>query len=434
MLASPSLLALGCFDQIGAGLFAGGGGRFDVDIAAVGGLRERLAQVPDPRSPRGLRHSLISILLITICGLAADKNFYTTIEAWARDAPAHVLTAFGVRFDALRARHVCPDESTLRDVLSRVDADALSAAGRDYATDLHEGRTEVRADDPDEREARRVRAAPADTGAAGKPAAYAGDGKRLAGARRPDGTHVNLLSLVRHTDGITLAQREIPGKTNEIPEVTLLLADLDVAGAVVTLDALHTQRGTAEAIVADHHAAYVFSVKANQPNLAHAAAARFTGTNAQFQAAGRFHLQSTRGHGRIEQREIRTADAAGIDFPHAAQVFQIIRRSKKLDSAAWDHKEILFGVTALSADQAGPADLARYTRGHWSVENKSHYVRDVAFREDANQTRTAHAPANLATLRNIVIGALRHAGHANIPHARSLQANNYDRAITLFNL
>lgn len=68
------------------------------------------------------------------------------------------------------------------------------------------------------------------------------------------------------------------------------------------------------------------------------------------------------------------------------------------------------------------------------VENKSHYVRDVTFGEDHSNTRTGHAPANLATCRNLVIGTLRAAGHTNIAHARSLQANRYDRAITLFDL
>lgn len=134
------------------------------------------------------------------------------------------------------------------------------------------------------------------------------------------------------------------------------------------------------------------------------------------------------------KREIRVADAAGIDFPHAAQIFQITRRSKKPDASPWQRKEIVFGITALTPDQAGPADLAGYTRGHRSVENKSHYVRDVTFREDAGQTRTGHAPANLATLRNLVIATFRHAGHTNIAHARTLQSNDYHRALTLFAL
>jgi predicted transposase YbfD/YdcC len=423
VLASPSSPTATSFDQIG-------------DIPLGGGLRERLALVPDPRSPCGLRHSLLSILLITVCALAAGKNGYTAIEAWAKDAPAHVLHALDVRFDAFTARHVCPDESTIRDVLSRIDRDHLTAAGCAYLLDLSEGRARTRTDTPDEREARRARTAAARTTpqGAGKPKAYAADGKRLAGARRPDGSHVNLLQIVDHATGTTRAQREINAKTNEIPEARTLFHEVDLKDSILTLDALHTQRATAEAIVTDHKAAYVLAVKGNQPNLWNTVAARFTRPDAFYRDTGMFHTETSRGHGRIERREIRVAPARGIDFPHAAQIFQITRRSKNLDAPAWERKETVFGITALTPGQAGPADLAGYTRGHWSVENKSHYVRDVTFREDAGQTRTGHAPANLATLRNLVIGALRRAGHTNIAHARTLQSNDYHRALTLFAL
>lgn len=403
------------------------------DIDSIGGLRERLAAVVDPRSPRGLRHSLMSILLITVCALAAGKNGYTAIETWAKDAPSEMLFALDVRFDAFLARHVCPDESTIRDTLSRINADDLAATGCGYLADLAGGRARVRDDVPDEREARRARACRTGVGVGGLKG-YAVDGKRLAGARRADGSHVNLLSIVDHETGTTIAQREINAKSNEIPEVTILLTSVNVHDTVLTLDALHTQRTTAQAIVSDHHAAYLLTIKANQPNLLAAVATRFTRPNSYYQNAGRYFTDTNTGHGRVERRDIRTADANGIDFPHAAQIFQIIRRAKKAGTDGWDHKEIIFGVTALTTDQAGPSDLARHTRNHWSVENKSHYVRDVTFGEDASQTRTAHAPANLATLRNLVIGAFRHAGHVNIAHARSLHANSYERVLTLFNL
>jgi predicted transposase YbfD/YdcC len=290
----------------------------------------------------------------------------------------HALDALDVRFDPFLARHVCPDESTIRLTIGRINPDDLAATGCRYLADLAEGRATVRRDVPDEREARRARTAAAASPDAGSftctAKGFAIDGKRLASARRGDGSHVNLLSMVEHGSGTTAAQREIPAKTNEVPEVTQLLAGADVRGGVLTLDALHTQRGTAEAVVVDHHAAYLLMIKANQPNLLAAVAARFTKPNAFFQDAGRYFSQSTTGHGRVESREIRVASTEGIDFPHAAQVFQIIRRSKKLRSRSWEHKEVVFGVTALSVDQAGPADLAGYAKNHWSVENKSHYV------------------------------------------------------------
>jgi predicted transposase YbfD/YdcC len=208
-----------------------------------------------------------------------------------------MLTALGVRFDVFTARHVCPDESTIRDLLSRIDAGVLATTGCRYLADLVEGRTKVRTDVPDEREARRARAAATRAvGGDAKPKAYALDGKRLAGARRGDGTRVNLLSLVDHETGLTATQREIPSKTNEIPEARILLSDVDVAGAVLTLDALHTQRDTAEAIVTDHHAAYVLAIKGNQPNLYNAVAARFTQPNSYFQETGQYTTATNTAH------------------------------------------------------------------------------------------------------------------------------------------
>ena len=106
------------------------------DLDAAGGLRERLSVIVDPRSPQGLRHSLTSILLITVCALAAGKNGYTAIEAWARDAPTGVLTALGVWFDVFAgdvsgtgARTSAPDTGdpdVLRDRLEHDHVVALT--------------------------------------------------------------------------------------------------------------------------------------------------------------------------------------------------------------------------------------------------------------------------------------------------------------------
>ena len=86
----------------------------------------------------------MSIPLITVCALAAGKNGYTAIETWAKDAPAAMLAALGVGFDVFSARHVCPDESTIRDVLSRIDAGGLTGPAADtWPTWSTEGRRSV---------------------------------------------------------------------------------------------------------------------------------------------------------------------------------------------------------------------------------------------------------------------------------------------------
>jgi hypothetical protein len=99
------------------------------------------------------------------------------------------------------------------------------------------------------------------------PGAVAIDGKTLRGARRHDGGQVHLLSAVLHGTGLTLGQCAVGAKSNEIPAAPKLLAPLDLAGEVVTADALHTQQELARFLVEDKKADYCFTVKDNQPTL-----------------------------------------------------------------------------------------------------------------------------------------------------------------------
>lgn len=244
--------------------------------------------------------------------------------------------------------------------------------------------------------------------------AVAVDGKTVRGAR-VQGVAPHLLSAATHLRSLVLAQRQVPDKTNEIPMVADLLDDLRAAGhqldtMIFTLDALHTQRDTAT-LLDQTTAGYVLTVKANQPTLLAAVqdrlrSSRPTGTQ-----------QLSRGHGRTEQRSLTVAPADGIDFPGATQIFRIIRYTGGLDGQR-RRKEVIYGITNLTADQADPARLASLVRGHWSIENGVHYVRDVTYREDASRVRTGTAPAVLAALRNAITNLLRLAGALNIAAAR----------------
>jgi hypothetical protein len=148
------------------------------------------------------------------------------------------LKRLGARFNRKTQRHEAPTESTLRRVLQGSDAAALDQAL---------GQWFFQHSAPDE--------------------AIAVDGKTLRGARRQDGSKVHLLSAFLHQQGITVAQREVDQKTNEIPELPRLLQPLDLAGRVVTADALHTQKETARYIVEEKKADYLFTVKDNQKTL-----------------------------------------------------------------------------------------------------------------------------------------------------------------------
>ena len=308
----------------------------------------------------------------------------------------------------MTGRYRVPDERTLREAYSRVDPGVLAAAGYGYLVALTQADpAPVTPRGTSEREQRRAwRAATGDAPRQPRHTALAADGKCLRGARRPDGSQVYLLSVVRHHDAITVATRPIAAKTNEITEFAPLLGqipDEDLAATVITADALHAQRAHAVYLVEQRDAHYLFTVKDNQPSLA----AQLRGL--PWKQVPILHRTTDRGHGREEVREIQVLTVDALLFPHARQVARIRRKRRRLGTRTWT-TEIVYAITDLPAQQANPEDIATWARGHWTVENNAHWIRDVTFAEDANRTRTRNAPAVLAVLRDIVRGAFRLAG------------------------
>jgi hypothetical protein len=209
-----------------------------LSTAQMQDLQQRLGALPDGRRPRGQRHRQATVLSIASAAVLAGRRSYTAIAEWAADLTQAQLKRLRARFNPRTERFEPPSEPTLRRVLQTADVGAVDAAVSGWLLGVTD------ADD-----------------------AVAVDGKTLRGAVREDSTQVHLLSAFLQDQGVTVAQREIPSKTNEIPELKPLLAPLDLAGRVVTADALHTQRETARFLVEEKQAHYLFTVKANQPAL-----------------------------------------------------------------------------------------------------------------------------------------------------------------------
>lgn len=373
-----------------------------------GALLLALSAVPDPRKRRGVRYRLACLLAVAAAAVLAGARSFAAIGEWATDAPQEVLAALGARWCPRTGRYVPPDEATVRRALQTVDTDQLDRAVAAWLLAHH---------------------SVGHVGRAGLKPAVALDGKTVRGARDhadPDDRAPHLVAVVTHDDAIVLGQQQVDEKSNEITAVQPLLQDLDLTDTVVTADAMHTQRSLADWLTTEKNAYYLLIVKGNQPTLHEAVQTALAGHNDDF--AERSHTQANKGHGRIETRTIRTADATGIDFPHAAQVFRLRRDRAGLDGIRTS-KEIVYGITNLPADQARPEDLATYARGHWTIENKIHYVRDVTYGEDASQVRTGNAPRAMASLRNLAISLLRKLGQTNI--AKGLRTNARSATNTL---
>jgi predicted transposase YbfD/YdcC len=255
------------------------------------------------------------------------------------------------------------------------------------------------------------------------------DGKSVRGTRHAsaDGQATHLLAVCDQQVSAVLGQARVDGKTNEVTQFAPLLQPIDLAGCVVTADAMHTQRAHAEFLVSHKDADYILIVKKNQPSL-YAQLKKLP-----WRSIGAGGRQHDRGHGREEFRTIKTATAAaGLAFPHAAQAIAITRRVRRLPAGKW-HTITAYGITSLTVTQASPSDLAGWIRGHWRIE-ALHHIRDVTYGEDASQVRTGNGPQAMATLRNLAIGILKLAGHPSIAAACRHHARDAARTLATFGL
>ena len=359
---------------------------------APDGLLELLAQVADPRKPRGIRHGLTGVLAMALSAVITGAQSFVAIAEWAADASPEALARLGVTGTA-------PSESTIRRCLQRLAPDQLDhliGAWMWLRTSTIGGRRVI-----------------------------AFDGKTLRGARDAAGNLMHLLAgLCQHT-GAVLAQLAVGAKTNEIPMLTKLLDTIpDIAGAVITADALHCQRDTAEYITG-RGAHYILTVKDNQPTL------RKKLKSLPWKQIPVLDRKTEHGHGRTTTRTLKAAEIAeGIGFPGAVQVLQLTRTATD-DKTGKNHTEVLYAVTSLSVADAKPAQIAAWLRGHWAIENRLHWVRDVTYSEDHSQIRTEGGPQVMATLRNTGISILRLTGHTNIASANRYHARDHHRPVKL---
>jgi len=142
-----------------------------------------------------------------------------------------------------------------------------------------------------------------------------------------------------------------------------------------------------------------------------------------------------KAHGRHETRRIQISTLLNsyLDFPHCGQVLRL-ERQRIMVKTGKTVREILYGITSLTPAQADPARLLQLNRGHWSIENRSHYVRDMAYDEDRSQIRTKQGPRVMAALRNFAIGLLRLTGVKCIASALRACARSTRRTLHLLGL
>ena len=352
-----------------------------VDPARIAGF---FAELPDPRRPQGTRHPLGEIVALAILGVLCGADDWTEVEDVAK-AKQDWLKTF------LTLPHGVPSHDTFGRVFARLDPRAFERRLVAWIEDLarRTGSRLIRID--------------------GKTARRSGDAPSAQAA-------LHLVNAWCEANRIVLGQVAAGDKSNEITAIPELLDLLALDGAVVTIDAIGTQKSIAQRI-REGGGDYLLRVKENQPNLHRQIrlffddAIRHDFAGAAFAEFPHDETQQTDGgHGRIETRRLWSvgtidwlqgrADWAGL---RSIVCLEATRRPK--NGAGGPSTERRYYVSSLPADDA-PA-LLEAARGHWSVENGLHWSLDVAFREDDSRVRSGDAAQNLAAVRRGVLGLLK---------------------------
>ncbi|RKU16661.1 ISAs1 family transposase, partial [Candidatus Poribacteria bacterium] len=238
----------------------------------------------------------------------------------------------------------------------------------------------------------------------------------------------------------TLTQQGVSDKTNEIPVSTEILKNFDLNGKVITTDALLTQKTFCQAIIAGNRD-YVLPVKNNQPELYDDIQKLFQdvpntlsedATHPPLGDPIYTHETHEKSHGRLETRCLKASTSlnAYLDWPGIAQVLQYRYTDKNLNTGE-ETTKVQYGRTSLTPEAASAERLLELRRGHWSIENKSHWIRDTQLGEDASPVRCGAIPQVMAALRNAALAVLRFAGVTRIADKIKYYASKHLLAVNL---
>ena len=343
-------------------------------------LFECLGEVPECRRDRGKRYPLNTVLAIAVAARLAGYRGVNAFAQFAALLSQEQLEAVGAFWSPSKQRYTAPAITTFHNILAALPPETLDNAIGQW-TGQHS--------------------------TAHAPVAM--DGKDLRGASKQteDGRRM-MVAAVEHDSGMVLGQVEVDSKSNEIPAVRELSSSLDLAGRIVTVDAMHAQHETARCLLG-RRADYVISaIKDNQETILEDLKA------IDFSDAP-WHETVDKGHGRIECRRCAAVDLSGAEWDgyanlHGRRQAMRIEREREILKTGKRSIEVTWSLTSLGTDRAGPEELLALVRNHWHIENRPHYVRDFTYDEDRCRAYVRHLPRNLACLTNVAIAIVRCSG------------------------
>jgi predicted transposase YbfD/YdcC len=338
-----------------------------------------LKEVPDPRKARGRRDDLWQILLIIIMGIMSGHKGYRELE---RFVERHRRTL--IKLLALK-QGTAPSYSTLRRVIIGVDYVKLNSAFNSWAQEQ----------------------------AIGTGAAIAGDGKSLrntvSNADNTEQNFVSIVSLFSQEQGVVIGTAIMENKKeSEICVIRQLLSQLKLENHVFTMDALHCQKKTVEAIIESNND-YIIKVKKNQPKLEEAIRVQ-----TEKEIAIQVNMEDDASKGRKVERLVEVfAPPAHIDSSWKG-VQSVIRVTRSGERAGKAYSTLSYYLSSLPPTSKR---IAKVIRGHWQIENRLHWVKDVIFDEDKSPQRAGNAPINLSIIKTWVLSIFRVHGFDSIKGA-----------------
>jgi predicted transposase YbfD/YdcC len=367
-------------------------------------IASHFATLSDPRQAMNQEHLLLDIVVIAICAVIAGADDWVAVADFGQ-----AKAAWFQRFLALP--HGIPAHDTFWRVFRFLDPEQFQSCFLHW-----------------------IQAVSCVT----QGQVIAIDGKKL---RRSQDKGlgkqaIHMVSAWASANGLTLGQRKVDDKSNEITAIPALLAVLDLSGCIVTIDAMGCQTEIAQTIV-EQDAEYLLALKENQGTLYEDVTLLFDDlAQSNFTAYAYDHAKTVdKDHGRIEVRQAWT-----ITDPAVLRGLRTSKKWPKLHALVKVQAERYLGGQPslatryyISSWHAPATDLLLATRTHWSIENSCHWVLDIAFREDECRLRKDHGAQNFAILRHIALNCLKQEPSAKvgIKNKRLRAAWDHDYLLTV---
>jgi len=345
-----------------------------IPVSPTALIETHFGTLRDPRALHSIDHSLLDILIITICGTICGADDWEAIAEYGKSKQEWLKTF-------LELPNGTPSADTFSRVFARLKPSELQKCFISWMEEVHE---------KTEGELINI------------------DGKTLRGAKEAGNSRslIHMVSVWSASQHLVLGQKKVGEKSNEITAIPALLELLSLRGCLVSIDAMGCQTEIAKAIV-DQGADYVLALKGNQGNLHQDVEELFTSAREQDfkDIEYQFHSMVEKGHGRIETRSYWTM--GNTEYLVGAEKWANLRSIGMVESQRKINGSISieqrYYILSLESDVHR---FAEAVRSHWSIENQLHWVLDVGFAEDTSQACQGYCAENLAVVRHVGVNLL----------------------------